>query len=712
MTLGKNGCFMFLTEVRMFRMRLAIAVTAMGLLVCLSSAPAANRWLPTSGTNDWYENAANWSEGTFPAAGEDVVITNAGVGVLLTNAAPASGWLNSFVISNTATLIFTNWDTTLSATTVNIMTNGRITCSGPFTNNVMSNRVYVVCSNMVISTGGRIDVNARGYSGGTNDPNIVSPGPGQGPGGGLGKCGGGYGGVGGIGVGNASGGITYDSPDAPVAPGSGGGGGIQGVSGHVSAHGGGAVRIQATGTVTVNGTITANGGIGDDNHGGGGSGGGIYISCAAFAGTNGVVMADGGLRSYTGGGGGGGRIAVNYIPSAQSNLPLPSVYFSALPGAGSTPLGYGDLGTLWFTSTLLLTNTIGTNAICNGQVIIPGFTGWSPQTLTISNGWVRFPAEGFQLTVSNDVIVTGSSGKLELGGNRGTNTAVRYHPYNATNGPTMQVLGNLILTNGGSMAVYSGITPQGGSPATSNGALVAISGTMVFGSNCWVYPYSHPTNGGSVLFTMRDLTISATNSGFNADSKGYLGGTNTAAAVAGGAGYGPGYGLGLCGGGYGGVGGRTPGAGGTYGSSNAPVDPGSGGGGAMQNGPPSTPPAGQGGGAVRIQATGTVMLNGIITANGGDGASNHGGGGSGGGVYVYCRTFAGNNATVRVNGGNGSETGGGGGGGRIAIWRVSGRDLSSGISNSATGGTASYPGTNGTIVLGWLPPAGTVITVY
>ena len=72
-----------------------------------------------------------------------------------------------------------------------------------------------------------------------------------------------------------------------------------------------------------------------------------------------------------------------------------------------------------------------------------------------------------------------------------------------------------------------------------------------------------------------------------------------------------------------------------YGAKSAPVDPGSGAGGT----PTST--GGSGGGAVRLEATGHVLVNGTINANGTSGPSGYYGGGSGGGVYITCRTFGG-----------------------------------------------------------------------
>ena len=148
-------------------MNARIAKTVVLAMIGLMAAGAfsQNIWQGGAGTNDWYATTANWSAGHFPAAGETVVITNANVGVLLTNSAPAAGWLDSLMISNTATLIFTNWDTALSATNVWIRKSAIVTCAGPFTNApAMSNRVYLVCSNLTLEIGGQINVNGLGYA--------------------------------------------------------------------------------------------------------------------------------------------------------------------------------------------------------------------------------------------------------------------------------------------------------------------------------------------------------------------------------------------------------------------------------------------------------------------------------------------------------------------------------------------------------------------
>lgn len=237
------------------------------------------------------------------------------------------------------------------------------------------------------------------------------------------------------------------------------------------------------------------------------------------------------------------------------------------------------------------------------------------------------------------------------------------------------------------------------SAAPDYGALVSVAGNIVLGSNCWINPVSHPTNGGSPLFRVKSLSI-ATNAGFNADANGYA------------QGYGPGLGIANKAGSYGGLGGGA--SSGTYGSSNAPVDPGSGG---YWGDGHWDMPGGNGGGLVRIMSSGTVLLDGIITAKGGGSSDPVYGpnSGSGGGIYIYCKRFSttvGAVAGLSANGGGGGT--GGGGGGRIAVWRISDVSMTpvTATVTGGLGGTGKPAGNPGTIVWDWIPPPGTVFVIH
>ncbi|HLD21817.1 MAG TPA: hypothetical protein VJB65_02860 [Patescibacteria group bacterium] len=179
--------------------------------------------------------------------------------------------------------------------------------------------VYISAHDLTIESGGFIDVSTCGYVGAT------TLGSGAGPGGGNtedgefgGGGGGGHGGVGGDGNNGAAGGAVYDDWDNPTDFGSGGGAGAYGSGQFVNGgHGGGVIMLSLTGTLTINGSILADGSAGNGNgtvSGGSGAGGSIHITTQWLAGT-GVITANGAdatAATYQGGGGAGGRILLRY----------------------------------------------------------------------------------------------------------------------------------------------------------------------------------------------------------------------------------------------------------------------------------------------------------------------------------------------------------------------------------------------------------------
>jgi len=130
---------------------------------------------------------------------------------------------------------------------------------------------------------------------------------------------------------------------------------------------------------------------------------------------------------------------------------------------------------------------------------------------------------------------------------------------------------------------------------------------------------------------------------------------------------------------------------------------GSGGGAGKDSDEPCAVSAGDGGGLIWINATGTMVINGTITTDGGNGGGSGcghdvtSGGGSGGSVFLIAGTLSGT-GTISADGGDGgsqvAEDGGDGGGGRIALHYNSG---SFGGTYSAYTGTNQYYGGAGTI---------------
>ncbi len=666
----------------MKRLRIERSCQVLILAACLVGLTAT--WGQASNTftnsGDWM-TAANWSSGTVPGDGEDVIIN---ANVTLTNATAA---LASYTLNAGKTNTFVGWsNTVLTATVVNVSgtithTNESATTTNALGAWIPDMRVYIVCSNLTVYGSGKIDANGKGYRGGVKTPSAPSCGPGAGTNGTGGGslmnagAGAGYGGFGGPPTGNeAKSGKPYGTAAAPSDPGSGGGTG----DGNGGA-GGGAIRIEATGEIAVSGGISADGIVAPGAHGGGGSGGSVYLACRTISGTGTVSAVGGPAAATTGCGGGGGRIAVLYDTSAQ--VSVPGIKFTTAPGlyTGSYSAQMGDVGTLYMTNSLFLTETI---VGYGGEWAAPDMSAlnaWSVNNLTLSNAWLRFPTTGFALTVANGAVVHGTNafmnrleltnGTMTCGGNLlVTNAGVRLYAGASATAPSLGVGGNLTLY-GGQLRVWASSSSW---VASGYGARVMVVGDLTVLTNSIVYPYSHPTNGNSVFFSCNNLTVDAGGS-INADTLGYWGGLRTNASPAKfRSAYGPGAGTNgsgaaavrAGGGAYGGSGGMgTTAAGGTtYGDLTAPTAPGSGGGANDSVGA-------AGGGAVRLAVTNLALVNGTITANGGSIAGG-GGAGAGGGIYITCAWFAGTNGVIKANGGDSSASsayGGGGGGGRIAV---------------------------------------------
>ncbi len=565
-----------------------------------------NKWTNTSGI------------AMVPGDGDTAMILTAGSSVRVDT---ATAELSLFRMT-TGILVFSNWNTRLSAADIRIE-GGTVTLPNAFTWLEPSNRIWLAAgTNFFLASNATLNANFKGYAT-TN-----------GPGGGISQSGGGsgagHGGWGGRNAPNNRGGSPYNDPTAPIAPGSGGG--------HTSygGAGGGAVFIDASNAVvSIHGTITANGQSGTTTHGGGGSGGSIYILCKRFQGsTNGLLRVRGGNGVAGGGGGAGGRIAVVYDPAEQATIPNPGVRMDGYPGRTETiRVRIGESGTGYYPDTRFITPTLDGGLFYDVRLIIPNFTNWSVHDLIVSNCLVHFVHSNFVLIVSNNAQFY--NGGIGLQGN------AEFH-----------VAGSFVMTNKGFLQLSAG--PTNGI-APYYGALLSVTGDMRLENNSWVYSISDGTNGGSPVFRMANLFIS-TNSGFDASEWGFQptygpGAGATYSTSGGGAGYG----------GFGGcfAGGAQQGP--VYGDPAFPEYCGSGAGNATLSG--------AGGGLIRIEApNGTVTLHGSLLANGQGSLYTHGGGGSGGGILVICSNIAGSSTgLIRARGAAGNLNGGGGGGGRIAI---------------------------------------------
>ena len=151
------------------------------------------------------------------------------------------------------------------------------------------------------------------------------------------------------------------------------------------------------------------------------------------------------------------------------------------------------------------------------------------------------------------------------------------------------------------------------------------------------------------------------------------------------------------GGAYGGSGGATPRArgGDPYGSPLMPVDLGSGGG--NNPGCSQISTANAGGGAIRLNVSGVLQLDGAITADAASGLATRLGGGAGGSIYVTAGTLTGAGVFSANGADSGSVTAGGGGGGRIAVYYAAGGSFAGFVGSMANGGSGILPGAPGSV---------------
>jgi hypothetical protein len=406
---------------------------------------AEAKWVRFSITSDWYGNLeyAGLSEVRFIATTTPAVTftTNATIAV---NDLTHDG--QDLVVNNCTLMV----DGAHGFNSL-LLTNGAVLTHSPAANGEPDNRLdLTITNNLTVDATSRVDVNAKGY-GTTN-------GPGKGVYDFSYPSSGGHGGPGGDNYNHTlAGGGTYDSVLAPTQWGS--GGGEMGFSVQPGGAGGGVIRLQVGGVLTVAGQLRADG---ESTYDSGGAGGSVYLTVGTLAG-GGTVLAKGGDASYVlSGGGGGGRIAIYYGSSVFSGV------ISAAGGLGGSHASAhcGGAGTLYTKANsqnvgdLLLDNTGRTNAM------------ETPITTPVA----------YRLTLTN--VTAYATNPLSLSGLRVSTNGLLTHPYQ---GPRLQVLvqGNAVVENGGVI----GADTRGYPLKTGSGA-GAGSGGM------WGTPGSGAGHGG------------------------------------------------------------------------------------------------------------------------------------------------------------------------------------------------------------------------
>ena len=532
--------------------------------------------------------------------------------------------------------------------------------------------------------------------------------------------------------------------------------------------GGGAIELIVAGTLQLDGTISANGGH-YANHGGG-AGGSIWIHAGTIAG-GGTVQANG-AQGGNDNGGGGGRISINYqwvgagtVIQAQSMVIQPGALISADglgyaagqgPGAGMrAPYagggGHGGMGGAVGASggaaygSLTQPIELGSGGADGGnpgggaiELIVAG-TLQMDGTLSANGGhyanhgggaggsiWIQAGT----ITGSGTIQANGAQGGNDNGGGGGrisinyqtdafAGTATAWGGAHGGNGvvggagtiylkSATGSLGYVTLDNSGQVGAYTPADLMEGTNlvvTVTNGTQVVIAGGEIWGiiqlsvgANCGVWCYSTNNTGlvngewlGAGVVIQAQSILIQTGAVVSADGLGYASGEGPGAGVR------DPYGGG---GGHGGMGGTVGASGGaTYGFLTQPTDLGSGG----------SDPGNPGGGAIELMVTGTLEVDGTISADAVH-TANHGGG-AGGSILIVASTVVGS-GTIQANGGQGGNDNGGGGG-RVAVYYSNALSLPTNnitVTGGAHGGNGE-DGSPGTIYLTTQPFFTTPLTL-
>ncbi|MBU1022289.1 MAG: DUF2341 domain-containing protein, partial [Candidatus Margulisbacteria bacterium] len=539
---------------------------------------------------------------------------------LFTDTTLANG--GSISIESASDLLFSG-----STITTGTSTQDSFSCSSnisfAFTDStVNANTILDNAVNIMIDSNSTINADAMGY--------LKS----AGPGGSTDGNGGSHGGVGGPrGSGSSSNtGPTYENPFNPCLPGSGGGNANGGT-------GGGYIILSASGTVSHEGTITADGSNGG-NYGGGGSGGTVNINCNDYkgAGTITVKGGNGGWAASSGpGGGGGGRMLLQFNTTSLSQDNMDSAT-DARSGSGQVGGANGYYGSgVWYDKD-------------TNELFV--FDGIDFQTTSENYNNCYFKNAAYLMATQESFTLTSTN-------NMNFETA-NWYPSNNTLlhfiADTFVFTGN-IFAIGGSVSfetsndlTFTNSSISVGTPTTE--AFTLNNNVNVTFNNCDIY-------ANTIIDNAINIIVDASTN-FYCSEKGFSAQQGPGGSVASGL-----SGAGASHGGLGGLGYPVNGTRGpTYESYSNPVMHGSGGG---------RTAGGTGGGLVLLTASDTIYHYGAIYTNAGNATAGwtYAGGGSGGSIKLDAPRIIGCGIT-QANGGNGSagsssSGGGGGGGGRIAF---------------------------------------------
>jgi len=278
--------------------------TVLDAIVYASAQPVPAGAIATKQDGDWHD-PDTWQGGAVPGAGQDTLVRHD------LTLASSTEELASLTV-NGGSITVSGWNAAIRADDVNLY-------FGTITHAQQSDvdgsdgwtpdaRIHIQAGDVFVSPFAEIDADGKGFLGGRWGDGTQT---GRGPGGGYSLAGGSYGGEAGKDGANWGGVIAsaYGSLFDASLPGS-GGGNWKNAAADSGGAGGGVVFIEADGTVTIEGVISAAGAQGG-SRGAGGAGGAIRIEAGVLTG-GGMLLAAGG--DYNAGAyeapGGGGRVAL------------------------------------------------------------------------------------------------------------------------------------------------------------------------------------------------------------------------------------------------------------------------------------------------------------------------------------------------------------------------------------------------------------------
>ncbi len=434
--------------------------------------------------------------------------------------------------------------------------------------------------------------------------------------------------------------LAYGDPKQPTTMGSGG-----------AVPGGGAIRLEVSGELILDGALNANGNRGgyDDGPGAGGS---VWIDAGSIGGS-GTITANGdgyGTCNFCDDyGSGGGRIAVHYDTGTTGGLSLQA-------RGGEDSDGHGGAGTVYIHDGAGNGDLKIDNPIRPGNITPQTNASESFDSVTVSNYGKYVVPNASTLNIGSGGLNGSGSGGLYIqdGGVLNPNgTDLDIDGFFVDNDGTINTTTSISVSNGSFYsrddASYGAslddlVIGSGGYFETSGTTALALDTlTIEDGGNM-----SHTANTGGTTDHLLHITANAasidSSSGINVNAKGHAGGT------------GPGAGGGNVAGSHGGVGGGNSNSS-AYGDPKYPTQLGSGGGSGRS-----------GGGALHLEVNGSLVLDGTISANGANGDDE--GAGAGGSILLDADSISGSGSLSANGGTTGSSrysSGYSAGGGRIAV---------------------------------------------